>query len=162
MPRLADLRLDERLWNEAGELRRREWRAALEDLLRDGEFAAGFAGRWALATPTPTHLRVEALDADGYVVDAVEIEHVWLTESVREYVAIIRRLDENANHRDLSWFEAVDMAKKVVHDRAAEILLRSVPALSTDRSTLRGIFTFYFALLVDTTTLHHARGHGHR
>ncbi len=162
MTRLADLRLDERTWAEASELRRQEWRSALADLMVDGEFTSTFAGTWVLATPTPTHVRIEALDREGYVVASVEIEHAWLAEAVREYVAIIRRMDENAQHRDLAWFEAVDMAKKVVHDRAAEILARQVPTLSTDRATLRAVFTVYFSLLVDTTTLHHARGHGRR
>lgn len=162
MPRLADLRLDEKTWSHAGELRRREWAAAREDLLRDGEFGAAFAARWVLAIPTTSHLRLEALDEDGHTQNSAQIEHALLNEPVREYLAIIRRLDENAQHRDTSWFEAVDMAKKVVHDRAAAILARAVPSLSTDQATLRALFTFYFALLVDTTVLHHARGHGHR
>ncbi|RYZ65264.1 MAG: hypothetical protein EOP08_07315 [Proteobacteria bacterium] len=156
---LADLRLDEDTWNRASELRRREWLAAREDLIRDGKFGEAFAARWLLATPLPAHLRLEALDEDGYTRATVLVEHGLLADSVREYVAIIRRMDENANHRDTSWFEAVDMAKKVVHDRAAEILAREVPSLSADQATLRALFTFYFSLLVDTTTLHHARGH---
>lgn len=159
MPRVADLRLDEDTWAAAGELRRREWLAAREDLLRDGDFGEAFAAHWLLATPHPAHLRLEALDEQGYTQATVLVEHTLLADAVREYVAIIRRLDENANHRDTSWFEAVDMAKKVVHDRAAELLAREVPTLSVDQATLRALFTFYFALRVDTTTLHHARGH---
>ena len=162
MPHLADLRLDETLWTAASELRRLEWRAGREDLVRDGDFGPDFAAHWLLATPQLNHLRIEALDEEGFTKATAVIEHAWLAEVVREYVAIIGRLDENANHRDTAWFEAVDMAKKVVHDRAVAILLREVPQLSTEPATLRALFTFYFSLLVDTTTLHHARGHGRR
>lgn len=162
MATLADLRLDEATWNQGNDLRRAEWRVVRDELLEDGDFAAPFDGLYLLATPTPEAVAFEALDDEGFVRFTVSLPRTLLAESIREYAAIIRRLDENADHRDATWVEAVDMAKKVVHDRAAGVIAKAAPELSTDLPTLRRVFTFVFALLVDTTRMRHARAHHFR
>jgi uncharacterized protein (UPF0262 family) len=159
MATIADLRLDEATWASGTDLRRAEWRVVRDELLEDGVFAAPLGGLFLLATPSTEAVTLEALDQEGFVRHLVTLPRTLLAESVREYVAIIRRLDENADHRDATWVEAVDMAKKVVHDRAAAVIAKAAPELSTDLPTLRRVFTFVFSLLVDTTRMQHARGH---
>lgn len=159
MAKLADLRLDESTWSGASDLRRAEWRVCRDELIEEGTFAEALADLYVLATPDHERLLLEFLDEDGFVKHTAALAHAQLAESVREYAAIIRRLDENADHREASWVEAVDMAKKVVHDRAAQVLLREAGELSVDLPTMRRLFTLYFAVVVDTTRMQHARGH---
>jgi uncharacterized protein (UPF0262 family) len=163
MKNLADLRIDEATWDSATPLRRAEWRSACDDLLRECEFSPALEGRYLLVTKkNDGEIFLEAMDEEGNVEFFFAIARASLDLPITEYLAIIRRLDENAQDRDAAWFEAVDMAKKVVHDQAARVLASNVPELSTDLATLRKIFTLVLALFVDTTTLHHARGHGFR
>ncbi len=163
MRNLADLRIDEATWESATPLRRAEWRSACDDLLRECEFSSALEGRYLLVTKkNDAEIFLEAVDDEGAVETLFTIARASLDAPIAEYLAIIRRMDENAHERDAAWFEAVDMAKKVVHDRAARVLASTVSELSTDLATLRKVFTLVLGLFVDTTTLHHARGHGFR
>jgi uncharacterized protein (UPF0262 family) len=162
MGNLADLRIDEATWESGTPLRRAEWKSACDDLLREHNFTDRVANRHVLVSSKPGTAVFEALDEDGIAVATFEITEASLQAPITEYLAIIRRMDDNAQDRDASWFEAVDMAKKVVHDQAARVLLSTVPNLSSDVGTLRKVFTLVLSLFVDTTTLHHARGHGFR
>lgn len=160
MSGVADLRFDEALWDKATALRRAEWRSTIDDVLHGGVFGEPLQGRYLLVSHGDDSLVIEALDEDGYVQHTVTVPRAPLAEPVREYLAIIRSMDDGVRERDASWFEAVDMAKKVVHDKAAAVLAREAPDLSSDKHTLRKLFTMLFALMVDTTLLAHARGHG--
>jgi uncharacterized protein (UPF0262 family) len=161
MGKLADLRLVEATWSAATPLRQAEWRAVREQLLADTQFADSLDGGYLSVTPTAEAVVLEVLDEEGYVTQTFTIVRAVLAASIDEYVALIRRLDERADYHDASWFEAVDMAKRVVHDGAAQLLLQTVPQLSTELTTHRKVFTLLFSLFVDTTTLHH-RGHERR
>jgi uncharacterized protein (UPF0262 family) len=162
MGNLADLRIDETTWRSGTPLRQAEWRSACDDLLADCNFSDSLDGRYLLLTKNGDTISIDALDDDGFAKQNFAITKDAVAKPIDEYVSIIRRMDDNAQDRDATWFEAVDMAKKVVHDHAAKILATLVPDLSTDVPTLRRLFTLLFSLFVDTTTLHHARGHGFR
>jgi hypothetical protein len=54
------------------------------------------------------------------------------------------------------------MGKKVVHDRAAAELLKGGIGASSEKATLRGLFSLMFALRVDTSHMRHASGHRDR
>ncbi|MEO7111207.1 MAG: UPF0262 family protein [Polyangiaceae bacterium] len=162
MGNLADLRIDEPTWESGTPLRRAEWKSTCDDLRVECNFGDAVTNRHVLVSSKPAVVLFEVLDDEGFAVTTFEITQASLQTPITEYLVIIRRMDDNAQDRDASWFEAVDMAKKVVHDRAARVLLSSVPELSSDLGTLRKIFTLVLSLFVDTTTLHHARGHGFR
>jgi uncharacterized protein (UPF0262 family) len=162
MGNLADLRIDETTWESGTPLRRAEWKSACDDLLAECNFSDVVTNRHVLVSSKPAVALFEALDDEGFAVATFEITQASLQTPITEYLGIIRRMDDSARDRDASWFEAVDMAKKVVHDQAARVLLSAVPNLSSDIGTLRKVFTLVLSLFVDTTTLHHARGHGFR
>jgi uncharacterized protein (UPF0262 family) len=162
MGNLADLRIDEATWKSGTPLRRAEWKSACDDLLAEYSFGDAATNRHVLVSSKPGVALFEVLDDEGFAVSTFEITQASLQTPITEYLDIIRRMDKSAQDRDASWFEAVDMAKKVVHDQAARVLLSSVPDLSSDLGTLRKVFTLVLSLFVDTTTLHHARGHGFR
>jgi uncharacterized protein (UPF0262 family) len=56
--------------------------------------------------------------------------------------------------------EALDMAKKVTHDRAGRVLKRELRDFGFDLETSRRLFTLLLSLRVDTTRL--VGIHGHR
>lgn len=162
MAKIADFRLDEATWASATDARRRDWSILLHELVAHGEFAEALAGRYLLATPNGEHVTLEALDEDGAVVHMERVAWQPLQTAMAEYVAIIDQLDGGGRHRGTEWFATLDMGKKVVHDRAAAALLQSGIGASSEKSTLRGLFSLLFALRVDTSHLRHAKGHRER
>jgi uncharacterized protein (UPF0262 family) len=158
---LRDFRIDEDTWASATPLRRAEWRTAIDDL-RDAALSPRFTGRYALLTADASAMRLDFLDDVGDVHETVTVPLTVLEPHVKEYLAIIRRLDEGAGHREASWIEAVDMAKKVVHDTAGRALAERLPDFSDDLEAHRRLFTMFLSLIVDTTHLAHARGHARR
>jgi uncharacterized protein (UPF0262 family) len=156
---IQELRLDEETWQRAHHMRRVEWRALVDDLVSHAQLGPRFDGSYLLITPDPATIVIEFLDDEGAVRETLQIALALLEPHVKEYLAIIRRLDEGAGHREASWVEAVDMAKKVVHDSAAKTLATAIPELSSDHETYRRLFTLLLALVIDTTKLAHAHGH---
>jgi uncharacterized protein (UPF0262 family) len=55
--------------------------------------------------------------------------------------------------------EALDMAKKVIHDRAGRVLKRELREVGVDLDTARRLFSLLLGLKVDTTRLPGLRGH---
>jgi uncharacterized protein (UPF0262 family) len=157
--KIADFRLDEETWASGSEARKRDWSVLLGELVAHGEFAEALAGRYLLATPSSEHLTLEALDEDGAVVHIERVAWKPLQGAIGEYIAIIEQLDGGGRHRGTEWFATLDMGKKVVHDRAAAALLQSGFGASSEKSTLRGLFSLMFALRVDTSQMRHASGH---
>jgi uncharacterized protein (UPF0262 family) len=162
MAKIADFRLDEATWASGSEARKLDWKALLVDLIEHGEFAEALAGRYVLATPSEKHVAIEALDDDGAVVHEERVAWGPIEGAIAEYVAIIAQIDGAGRHRDTEWFQAIDMAKKVVHDRAAAALAKSGIGAASEKGTLRRLFSLLFALRVDTSRMRHAKGHGYR
>ncbi|RYZ57126.1 MAG: hypothetical protein EOP08_17575 [Proteobacteria bacterium] len=162
MARIAEFRFDETTWKGARDMQRAEWKLLLEELIDDGDFDEALAGRYLLATATAGAVLFEALDEEGVVVQAVRLELSALAEPIREYASIIRRLHVSEESYNTASFRALDMAKKVVHDRAADILSRAIGTISTEPATLRRIFSIVFSLRVDTSKLPWAHRHGFR
>jgi len=159
MARIADFRLDETTWKSARDLQRAEWKLLLQELVQDGDFDEALALRHMLATSTASTVLFEALDEEGLVVQAVRLELSALAEPIREYAGIIRRLHVSEESYNTASFRALDMAKKVVHDRGVDILSRTIGLISTDPATLRRIFSIVFSLRVDTSKLPWAHRH---
>ena len=156
---MRDLRIDEAAWSAANAARRAEWRTVIDDLLEDGDFASRSQGRYVLVTVATDDVHFEFLDDDGFVVETISLPVPLLRPRIDEYLAVIRRLDEGAGHRESSWIESVDMAKKVIHDGAARALIAAAPSFAADHDTGRLLFSLVVSLLVDTTKLAHAHGH---
>ena len=82
-----------------------------------------------------------------------------LAELVHEYVDVVRELARADVQGGLARLEALDMAKKVTHDKAGRLLQRRCVDLEIDHPTARRLFSLLFALRVDTTRLHGVHGH---
>jgi hypothetical protein len=162
MAKITDFRLDDATWASGTDARKLDWTVLLRELVEHGEFAERLAGRFLLATPSEDYVTIEALDDDGAVVYEERVAWESLKGTIAEYIAIIDQLDGSGRHRDTEWFATLDMAKKVVHDRAAAALLESGFGASSEKATLRRLFSLLFALRVDTSRMRYASGHRER
>lgn len=70
---------------------------------------------------------------------------------VDEYVGLIKRLTGGDLHS--AQMEAIDMAKRVVHDAGGRRVKALLPDVGTSLETQRCLFSLIVALLVDTTRL---------
>lgn len=154
---ISDLRLDEETWTSGNDARRAEWRTSIDDVLRHGHFDTRVHGLHVLATYRGEDVLFEALDDDGFVKFTGPVPLVRLAPLMKEYRSIIERLDEGSAYRDQTWIHTVDMAKKVVHDKAGDALADALPDFTADHPTLRLFFTLIFAIVVDTTSMLHVR-----
>lgn len=146
MPAFA-IRIEERLWDEAGDLRRREWRALIADL---AEADALFEGRDAallVIDLDDAHLKLHFHAEIG--IHRVELPRHELAHVIDEYRGVIDRLGDEGN--TVARMEALDMAKKVVHDDGARRLGALIPDLSPELETRRRFFSLLVSLAVDTT-----------
>jgi len=99
---------------------------------------------------TEQHFVLEAKASGGDVLYSETIPHETLSEHITEYVDIVRQIAsaEGVNH-----MEALDMAKKVTHDRAGRVLRRELRDFGFDHEGTRKLFTLLLSLRVDTTKL---------
>jgi hypothetical protein len=149
----VNLRVADDVWDAGSELQRAEWRTLLADLLDEGNLFPGEASLTEIRIG-PSHVSVVSLRIT---------RTLWSPEldtHAQEYLRTIRLLmDENANS---SRFLALDMGKKVVHDRAARALAALAPDVCDAHETYRRLFSLLVSLRVDTTKLPTAHGHGGR
>ena len=157
---LRDVRIDETTWRQASEARRREWRAAIEELLEPGRAVFRPEADRIEVDVSEQAIALRLLDGDGATLEEVRIPRDALATLVTEYVDIVRQIAKDDASGGLARLEALDMAKKVVHDRAAQMLLASCEGFGMDHATARRLFTLLLGLRVDTTRL--VGVHGHR
>lgn len=144
--------MHEELWSTATQLRRQEWRTLIADLL-DAEDIAPHAERLVVAMDG----RVIVISIHGHATEELALPDELLGPHVEEYIAIVRKMVED--DVPAPRLEALDMAKKVVHDRAARALASHAPVLARGHEAFRRLFTLLVALRVDTTNLPAAHRH---
>jgi uncharacterized protein (UPF0262 family) len=155
---LEGVTLDERILQRGSKAQRAEWEANVRELIAkavcniDGpatlhvgigeqQFQLGFTG------------------ADGKHIGSVAVEHELLSDHIDEYLDTVRQI---ASAGSLNQVEALDMAKKVTHDRAGRVLKRALREYGFDLETSRRLFTLLLSLKVDTTRIAGVRGHPRR
>ncbi len=149
---IAEIRIDESLWSSASEIRRQEWRTLIADLLDEGP----------LAPSSPARRMVVRSDTGKIVLELVGDRHIEIHEAILgahfdEYLAIIRKMVEE--DVPAPRLEALDMAKKVVHDRAGNAIAQHAGHLGERLEAFRRLFSLLVALRVDTTKLPAAHRH---
>ena len=155
-----EITIDPSLWETGTEARRHEWRGAMEGLLRgqDVVFRTDLRSLLVLRTEQGFIFRSES-GGDEPISD-ITLPYDKLNDHIHEYVDVVRQLAKAAPAGSLARLEALDMAKKVCHDRAARVVERACRILGVDHATARRIFTLLVTLKVDTTRL--VGVHGHR
>jgi uncharacterized protein (UPF0262 family) len=150
---LVEVRIDDSVWKGADDERRREWRLLIDELIEhhpsDGAHQVRLSILWGT---DETILSLERVD--GTSASQVALPDDLLGPHFRAYLEVCRQmqmLDEGSHSARL---EALDMGKKVTHDRAARSILDRCGAIVPDHATARRLFSLLTSLKFDTSRLH--------
>ncbi len=153
---MVSIRIDDELTKSASPQRKKDWGVLLGELEIADEL-------WSERRPSSvvfgcddTGLRVRFVSDSG--VDVLTLARAEIERELTEYLAVISRLEED--DLPMPRLEALDMAKRVVHDQAARRLGQLWPDLSPSLETRRRTWSLLVAVLVDTTG--RRMGHGFR
>lgn len=149
---IAILRIDDRLWDHAPQLRRDDWRTSIVDLLDDTKLG-GEDDHTLHVSIADDGVVLVTFDEGGAVVETRIVAHQKLRPHVDEYLLIIRRMQSEHASESSSKMQALDMAKKVVHDGGAKTLAAELDGFAPDHETYRRLFTLLLSVIVDVTKL---------
>ncbi len=154
---LEELRIDEATWEGGSPERRHEWRLAIQEIVQEGVFepARGvgdgpFRAQVQLGSGT---IAIDLRTHDLKPVTASEIPLARLEPLVDEYVRTIVEMSKLGVSTNSPRLEALDIAKRLTHDEAGELIIASLGLLRPDHATARRLFTLLVTLLHDTTRL---------
>ena len=152
--RIIDIKLDERtiLWRNADI--EQERRVAIFDLLEGNVFQPVSAAESAYKGPYKVMLGVEegrltvAINAvDDTPVESFVLPLAPFRRTVRDYFAICDSYYQAIRQATPAEIETIDMARRGVHNEAAEMLLERLEGkVETDFATARRLFTLICVL----------------
>lgn len=152
--RIADIALDEAtiIWRNADV--EQERRVAIFDLIEENSFkplraverGAGGPYRLTLAV-VDGRLALTIADMDGAVVEELLLGLARFRRPIREYFAICDSYYQAIRKATPAEIETIDMARRGVHNGAAELLLERLDGkVVTDFATARRLFTLICVL----------------
>jgi uncharacterized protein (UPF0262 family) len=148
--------IGERTLARGSEAQHVEWDANVRELLSKAGSQAEDVATLHISM-TEQQFLLDFRDDDDSELVTIIIPHELLSEHITEYIDIVRQI---ADADGVNQMEALDMAKKVTHDRAGRVLKRELRDVGFDLETSRRLFTLLLSLRVDTTRL--VGIHGHR
>lgn len=153
-PRIIDVTLDERtiLWRSADI--EQERRIAIFDLLEGNSFAPQREHADGYKGPYKIHLRVEegrlAIDImreDGSHLETLVLGLARLRRPIKDYFAICDSYYKAIRNATPQQIETVDMARRAIHNEAAELLVERLDGkITVDFDTARRLFTLICVL----------------
>jgi uncharacterized protein (UPF0262 family) len=153
---LSDLKIDEATWSAGSAERRHEWRLAIQEVLSEGVFeseddlARAVSG---LVRLEPGKVRFEFVDEHGAALPASEIPKRVIEPLVEEYIRTITEMTKLGVGSNSPRLEALDIAKRLTHDEAGELVVSHLRGIKPDHATARRLFTLLVTLFHDTTRL---------
>lgn len=166
---LADIRIDDALWEQGSPARRYEWRQALTDLLTDQQVTEPLVtDHRAAAEPLTLHVALDgggetvlaAATRDGLPFARIVVPRAEIGPYFKDYLAICKEMGKLGEGSNSPRLEALDIAKRIAHDEAGEALCALTRPLGLDHASCRRLFTLLVTLHFDTTRLllpHHRR-----
>jgi len=148
--------IDERTLQRGSEAQHVEWDANIRELLSKAKCSVEDVATLHVSL-TEQRFVLDFRDDDERELGSITIPHDLLSELITDYIDIVRQI---ADADGVNQMEALDMAKKVTHDRAGRVLKRELRDFGFDLETSRRLFTLLLSLRVDTTRL--VGIHGHR
>ncbi len=150
-PRIIDVQLDERtiIWRNADV--EQERRIAIFDLLEENQFApAGHEGPFRiLVRIEDNRLAIDLKDQEDRPLETVRISLGRFRRLIRDYFAICDSYFKAIRSESPRGIEAVDMARRGLHNDAAELLQECLKGkIEMDFDTARRLFTLICVLHV--------------
>ncbi|TNE54875.1 MAG: UPF0262 family protein [Sphingomonadales bacterium] len=152
--RIAHISLDEEtiIWRNADV--EQERRVAIFDLIEENSFtpvrsaARGAVGPFRLSLSVQDgRLAMEIRDQDDALLETLIIGLARFRRPIREYFAICDSYYQAIRKATPAEIETIDMARRGIHDRAAELLLERLEGkVETDFPTARRLFTLICVL----------------
>ena len=148
-PRIIDIQLDTRtiIWRNPDV--EQERRIAIFDLLENNRFApAGHEGPFRiLLRVEDNRLAIDLKDADDRPLDTVRLGLARFRRLIRDYFAICDSYFKAVRSDAPHGLETVDMARRGVHNEAAELLQECLEGkIELDFDTARRLFTLICVL----------------
>jgi uncharacterized protein (UPF0262 family) len=153
-PRISHIELDEAtiLWRNADI--EQERRIAIFDLIEDNSFkplrafAAGHAGPYRLRLAVSDgRLAIDVADEGSHPLESLVLGLGRFRRPIRDYFAICDSYYQAIRKATAQEIETIDMARRGVHNEAAELLLeRFEGKVETDFATARRLFTLICVL----------------
>lgn len=153
-PRIIHIELDEAtiLWRSADI--EQERRIAIFDLIEENSFkplrafAAGFEGPYRLNLSVDDgRLALRIADQAGAELETLILGLGRFRRSIRDYFAICDSYYQAIRKATAAEIETIDMARRGVHNQAAEMLLERFDGkVETDFATARRLFTLVCVL----------------
>ena len=153
-PRIIDIALDETtiLWRNADI--EQERRIAIFDLIEDNlfrpvrSFASGHEGPYRLRlSVNDGRLVLHIADEAGGPLETLVLGLGRFRRPIREYFAICESYYQAIRKATATEIETIDMARRGVHNEAAEMLLERLDGkVDTDFATARRLFTLICVL----------------
>jgi len=148
-PRIIDVKLDDRtiIWRNADV--EQERRIAIFDLLEENHFApAGLDGPFRiLIRIEDNRLAIDIAGEDGAPLDTIRLGLARFRRPIRDYFAICDSYFKAIRSDTPAGIETVDMARRAVHNDAAELLKEQLDGrIEVDFDTARRLFTLICVL----------------
>ena len=153
-PRIIDIELDQRtiIWRNADV--EQERRIAIFDLLEENHFAPQRAHADGYDGPYKVRLRVEegrlVIEIgreDGTPLESIILGLARFRRPIRDYFAICDSYYQAIRNATPQQIETVDMARRAIHNEAAEILKERLEGkVEVDFDTARRLFTLLCVL----------------
>jgi hypothetical protein len=142
------IRIEERLWSSASPLRRQEWRTLATDIVSGDPLWPAREPCTLIAGCDDSHLHF-VFNPSSRPAEALALARADVAPLVSEYMDVIGKLSEGDLHP--AHIEALDMAKRVVHDAGGRRLGALLPDLSPSHEARRRFFSLVVSLAIDTT-----------
>jgi uncharacterized protein (UPF0262 family) len=152
--RVADVLVDDLTWRWATRPRRAEWQQAIAELCEEGEIES------SAQSPLRIYVTVKSdsilalfHDPRGAEVGRLELPRPIIAPVFREYMTLLTSIGAQGAEGYSPQVEALDIARRLVHNDAAELLMRHSTALTPTHKTARRLFTLFVLLTHDTTKM---------
>ena len=152
--RIAHIELDEAtiLWRSADV--EQERRIAIYDLIEDNSFRPLRAARRGAVGPYRLRLAVadgrlalSITNSEGRVLEELILGLARFRRSIKDYFAVCDSYYQAIRKATPAEIETIDMARRAIHNRAAELLLERLEGkVETDFATARRLFTLICVL----------------
>ena len=147
--RIIDIELDERTILRRSDDIERERKVAIFDLLEKNHFAPlGHDGPFRiLLAIEDNRLAIGLKDREGAPLETIRLSLARFKRPVRDYFAICESYFRTVRSDSPKGLEAIDMARRAVHNEAAELLQECLAGrIEMDYDTARRLFTLICVL----------------
>ncbi|MBK6519809.1 MAG: hypothetical protein IPG04_38180 [Polyangiaceae bacterium] len=138
------VRVSEHLWQRAPASKRDEWSALAAEVRGSALFPSRTLRR--VVIDAGERAVTLALFEGARAPEVIEIQRSALQVVLDEYASIIHRLEDEGPHTTRA--EALDHAKKTVHDAGARKLAALEPALGASLDVYRKVFSLLVAIVL--------------